>query len=58
MSDDGRRRLHTGGIKMIKVFSTAKLAPALSRKAGLLAVDLLPGVRKGFGRQAMGLQSW
>jgi len=56
-SDDQRNTIALTD-KMIKVFSTAKLAPALSRKAGLLAVDLLPGVRKGFGRQAMGLQSW
>ena len=40
---------------MIRMFSTDKLAPALTRKAGLLAVDLVPGIRKGFGRQAMGL---
>ena len=43
---------------MIRMFSTNDAAPALARKAGLLAVDLLPGFRKGFGRQAMGLHAW
>lgn len=43
---------------MIKMFSTSKLLPSLTRKAGLLAVDLVPEVRRGFGRQAMGLHPW
>jgi 2-polyprenyl-6-methoxyphenol 4-hydroxylase len=43
---------------MIRMFSTNQLGPAFARKAGLLAVDLLPGIRKGFGRQAMGLHAW
>lgn len=43
---------------MIRMFSTNDTMPALTRKAGLLAVDLLPGIRKGFGRQAMGLHAW
>lgn len=43
---------------MIRMFSTNNAAPALARKAGLLAVDLLPGIRKGFSRQAMGLHAW
>lgn len=42
---------------MIRMFSTDDTAPTLARKAGLLAVDLLPGIRKGFGRQAMGLHA-
>ncbi len=43
---------------MIRMFSTNKIAPSLTRKMGLLAVDLVPGVRKGFSRQAMGLHAW
>jgi 2-polyprenyl-6-methoxyphenol hydroxylase-like FAD-dependent oxidoreductase len=42
--------------KMISLFSNRQPERVALRKAGLLAIDLQPGIRRGFGRQAMGLK--
>ena len=44
--------------QMIAWFSSNRPERVLGRKAGLLAIDLLPGLRRGFARQAMGMRSW
>lgn len=44
--------------QMIGWFSSSRPERVLARKAGLLAIDLVPGLRRGFARQAMGLRSW
>jgi 2-octaprenyl-6-methoxyphenol hydroxylase len=44
--------------QMIAWFSSNRPERVLARKAGLLAIDLVPGLRRGFARQAMGLNSW
>ena len=41
--------------QMVKLFSSARASHVLARKMGMLSIDLLPGVRRGFARQAMGL---
>lgn len=40
---------------MVRVFSNDSSLLALARNAGLLALDLLPGLKSGFARHAMGL---
>ncbi len=40
---------------MVRVFSNDSTLLALARNAGLLALDLLPGLKSGFARHAMGL---
>lgn len=40
-----------------RLFSSNNSAKVLSRKFGLLAIDLVPALRREFARQAMGLQS-
>ncbi|MCU0937344.1 MAG: 2-octaprenyl-6-methoxyphenyl hydroxylase [Gammaproteobacteria bacterium] len=40
---------------MVRVFSNDSTLLALVRNAGLLALDLLPGLKSGFARHAMGL---
>ncbi|MCU0936400.1 MAG: 2-octaprenyl-6-methoxyphenyl hydroxylase [Gammaproteobacteria bacterium] len=40
---------------MVRVFSNDSTLLALARNAGLLALDLLPGLKAGFTRHAMGL---
>jgi len=44
--------------QMVSLFSNRQPARIALRKAGLLAIDLQPGVRRGFARQAMGLSAW
>lgn len=44
--------------QMISLFSSTSNSRAMARKAGLLAMDLVPGLRRGFARQAMGLHAW
>jgi 2-octaprenyl-6-methoxyphenol hydroxylase len=41
--------------QMVNLFSTGKWSKVMARKAGLLGLELLPGLRKEFARQAMGL---
>lgn len=41
--------------QMVNLFSTGRWSKVLTRKAGLLCLELLPGLRKAFARQAMGL---
>ncbi len=41
--------------QMVNLFSSGKWSKVLTRKAGLLGLELLPGLRKEFARQAMGL---
>lgn len=41
--------------QMIQWFSNNDQSRVAARKLGLLAIDLLPGIRKGFARQAMGM---
>lgn len=41
--------------KLIKLFSTGRASHVLARKLGMLSIDLLPPLRRGFARQAMGL---
>ncbi len=43
--------------QMTRLFSSAMLGKVLTRKFGLLSLDLLPGLRKEFARRAMGTQS-
>lgn len=40
--------------QMVKLFSTNSISKVLARKAGLLSLDLLPGVRREFAQRAMG----
>lgn len=40
---------------MIKLFSTGRASHVLARKLGMLSIDLMPPLRRGFARQAMGL---
>jgi 2-octaprenyl-6-methoxyphenol hydroxylase len=40
---------------MVRVFSSGSHLVAVARNAGLLALDLLPGLSSGFARHAMGL---
>ncbi len=40
--------------QMTRLFSSSNLGKVLARKAGLLSLDLLPGMRKEFARRAMG----
>ncbi|GAB5499417.1 MAG: 2-octaprenyl-6-methoxyphenyl hydroxylase [Pseudohongiellaceae bacterium] len=44
--------------QMISLFSNKQPGRVALRKAGLLAIDLQPGLRRGFARQAMGLNAW
>lgn len=44
--------------QMINLFSSTSAGRTAVRKAGLLAMDLVPGLRRGFARQAMGLHAW
>lgn len=44
--------------QMISLFSNRQPERVALRKAGLLAIDLQPGLRRGFARQAMGLSAW
>lgn len=41
--------------QMVNLFSTGKWSKVMARKAGLLGLELLPGLRREFARQAMGL---
>lgn len=43
--------------QMVSLFSNRQPERVALRKAGLLTIDLQPGVRRGFARQAMGLKS-
>lgn len=43
--------------QMTRLFSSALVSKVLTRKAGLLSLDLVPGLRKEFARRAMGALS-
>ena len=41
--------------QMVNLFSSGQWSKVLSRKAGLIGLELLPGLRNEFARQAMGI---
>ena len=40
---------------LVRLFSNSSISKSLLRKCGLLSLELAPGFKQGFARQAMGL---